>query len=136
MDSVYATLSYKHSSRILKNDVKTQIWGARISIHNNYKTENEYGEYNSVINIKVPIVFELPGYTNAKQVILTGSFNNWDERAIKMKKTAMGWTHTLRLSGGKHHYKYIVDGEWILDEANTVKEYDNNGHINSVCMVK
>jgi len=104
--------------------------------NNNYKTKNEYGEYNSVINIKFPITFNLPGYKNAKQVILAGSFNNWSEDEIKMKKTSEGWTHTIRLSGGKHHYKYIVDGNWILDEVNTVKEYDGKGHINSVCMVK
>jgi len=104
--------------------------------NNNYKTENEYGEYNSVINIKVPVKFDLLGYKDANQVVLAGSFNNWSENEIKMRKTSEGWTHTLQLSGGKHHYKYIVDGNWILDDANTIREYDGNGHINSVCMVK
>lgn len=104
--------------------------------NNANKIENEFGEYNSVIDIKVPVTFELPGHSNAKTVALAGSFNNWNEEQIKMKKTTKGWSYTIRLSGGKHHYKFIVDGEWITDPNNSIKEYDGNGHINSVCMVK
>ncbi len=54
------------------------------------------------------------------EVILTGSFNNWDEQQLKMKKTDSGWSKTLILPGGKHHYKFIVDGEWKVDPENTV----------------
>ena len=32
--------------------------------------------------------------------------------------------------------KFIVDGEWLVDPNNTVKEYDGEGHVNSVVMVK
>ncbi|TMM28695.1 hypothetical protein FDT66_13800 [Polaribacter aestuariivivens] len=35
-----------------------------------------------------------------------------------------------------YHYKFIVDGSWELDPNNSIKEYDGNGHINSVIMVK
>ena len=75
-------------------------------------------------------------FHDASEVILTGSFNNWDEHQLKMKKTDSGWTQTMILPGGKHHYKYIVDGEWKVDPENTIMEYDGEGHINSVCMVK
>ena len=46
------------------------------------------------------------------------------------------WVYNISLSGGKHHYKFIVDGEWITDPTNSVKEYDDDGNINSVCMVR
>lgn len=104
--------------------------------HNSYKTPNEFGEYNSVIDIKEYTAFKLRGHTNAKKVILAGSFNNWDEHQYAMRKMDYGWKYVLPLSGGKHHYKFIVDGEWIVDPNNEVKEYDGDGHINSVCMVK
>jgi hypothetical protein len=100
------------------------------------KTTNEFGEYNSVIDIKEYTTFKLIGYSIAKKVVLAGSFNNWNEHELVMQKTDYGWKYVLPLSGGKHHYKFIVDGEWIVDPSNSVKEYDGKGHINSVHMVK
>ena len=104
--------------------------------NNPHKTKNEFGESNSVIDIKAYTTFKLRGYTEAKKVILTGSFNNWNEQKTIMLKMDYGWKCVLPLSGGKHHYKYIVDGQWIVDPNNSVKEYDSDGHINSVLMVK
>ncbi|WP_242158484.1 hypothetical protein [Aestuariivivens sediminis] len=104
--------------------------------HNNKRVENEFGEYNSVIDIKKPITFYFPNHLKARQVILSGSFNHWSEDELKMTKINTGWQYTIRLSGGKHHYKFIVDGEWVVDPENPVMEYDGDGHINSVYMVR
>lgn len=100
------------------------------------KAENEFDEYNSFINIQKEVTFLLDRFKNAKEVILAGSFNNWNEEDYKMIKTENGWKFTTKLSGGKHHYKFIVDGTWELDPNNPVKEFDGNGHINSVKMIK
>ena len=100
------------------------------------KRKNEYDGYNSVINVQVPIVFKLNGYQDAEKVILAGSFNDWNENDLKMTKTDDGWEVTVLLSGGKYHYKFIVDSDWILDPDNSVKEFDEDGNINSVRMVK
>ncbi|WP_136481196.1 glycogen-binding domain-containing protein [Cognatitamlana onchidii] len=104
--------------------------------NNPNKIENEFNAYNSVLDIKAYTTFKLRGYTNAEKVVLTGSFNNWNEHQLVMRKMDYGWKYVMPLSGGKHHYKFIVDGHWIVDPENTVKEYDGNGHINSVKMVK
>lgn len=103
---------------------------------NIHKVRNEFREYNSIIDIKAYTAFKLRGYTDAKKVVLSGSFNNWNEHELIMEKKDYGWKYVLPLSGGKHHYKFIVDGKWVLDPNNSVKEYDGKGHINSVCMVK
>ena len=103
---------------------------------NTNKKPNEFDEYNSVIDIKKEVTFLLENYKDADTVILAGSFNNWSETAYKMRKTKNGWIYTINLPGGKHHYKFIVDGDWKLDPHNSIKEYDGNGHINSVKMVK
>ena len=100
------------------------------------KVENEFGEYNSHIAVKKRVDFHLKGYQKAEKVILTGTFNNWDEEDCQMEKTNDGWVYSLVLSGGKHHYKFIVDNKWVFDPDNSVKEYDGKGNINSVCMVK
>ncbi len=100
------------------------------------KTLNEFNGFNSIIDVKGRINFILDGFLGAKKVILAGSFNDWSESEYQMRRTQTGWVNTLMLSGGKHHYKFIVDDEWILDPGNPVKEYDGKGNINSVCMVK
>lgn len=100
------------------------------------KTPNEYGEYNSVIDINKEVKFYLDGFSNAKKVILAGSFNNWSENSYEMQKAGNGWIYTTRLPYGKHHYKFIVDGDWKTDPSNPVKEFDGYGNINSVKMVK
>lgn len=103
---------------------------------NSEKIENEHGSYNSIISIKSKETFFLKGYLHAEKVILAGTFNDWSEDEIEMEKTRDGWKHTETLSGGKHHYKFIVDGEWLVDPENPIMEYDYHGYINSVRMVK
>lgn len=101
------------------------------------KVSNEFGEYNSRVDVQKRVSFQLHGFEHANKVILTGDFNDWNEHNFEMTKSSDGtWHRSLPLSGGKYHYKFIVDGEWVLDPDNTVKEYDGNGHINSVCIVK
>jgi len=100
------------------------------------KVRNEFNEFNSVVEVKAYYTFKLRGYKDAKEVLVTGSFNDWSEDGFKMFKTDYGWKYTILLSGGKHQYKFIVDNEWILDPVNPVKEYDYRGNVNSVCMVR
>ncbi|SDX13985.1 Glycogen recognition site of AMP-activated protein kinase [Lutibacter oricola] len=101
----------------------------------NFK-DNEHGTKNSILNISKKVTFNLYDCKEANEVILCGSFNNWNEDEIKMSKTQKGWTFSMLLKSGKHHYKYIVDGNWITDPFNSVKEFDENGNINSVIMIK
>lgn len=103
---------------------------------NSNRTLNEFGGFNSVIDVKGKVTFLLDGYAHAQKVVLSGSFNDWSEKEYLMTKTKAGWSYTLLLSGGKYHYKFIINDEWLLDPANPVREYDYNGNINSVCMVK
>ena len=100
------------------------------------KKENEHDGFNSVIDVQKNVKFQLCEFEDAQTVILSADFNDWSEHHFIMTKVNGCWTYNQRLTGGKYHYKFIVDGNWITDPANTVKEYDGEGHINSVCMVK
>lgn len=104
--------------------------------NNPSKVYNEYGGFNSVIDVKKSYEFKLCDFKSAKEVILSGDFNNWSEQELKMTKVDGCWRYTLDLSGGKYHYKFIVDGIWKTDPSNAIVEYDQNGHINSVCIIK
>ena len=64
-------------------------------------------------------LFRLPGHTDAREVILTGNFNNWNDHALPMERTKTGWKLALDLEPGYYQYKFIVDGELIEDPINS-----------------
>ncbi len=129
----YLTLQLKPGTY----EYKFIIDGMWISDESNpNKKKNEFDQYNSVVEVKAYYTFKLRGHKNAKEVLLSGSFNDWSEDGFAMTKTEYGWKYTVLLSGGKHLYKFIVDEEWMVDPSNPVKEYDYRGNVNSVCMVR
>lgn len=87
----------------------------------NYKSTSIGGNY----------VFKLKGYLNANKVIVAGNFNDWNERRLVMTKTAEGWELSYALGSGNFQYKFIVDGQWILDPGNPISVDDGRGHRNS-----
>jgi 1,4-alpha-glucan branching enzyme len=91
---------------------------------------------NSFLSYKPNHVFTLDKYPEAKQVIVTGSFNGWDKNNFKMVRKEGKWTFPLYLVPGKYTYKFIVDEkEWILDPANELWETNEYGTGNSVLWV-
>src|SRR4029078_5035359 len=102
---------------------------------NKEKVMNEHGTFNSVLYISVPVTFKLEGFPDARKVILTGSFVDWDENKIKMTNVDGIWTTPLQLPGGKHLYKFIINGQWHTDPANPIVEDDGKGNLNSVLFV-
>lgn len=100
------------------------------------KIRNEHSTFNSVLQVKKMITFQLRGFPDADKVILAGSFNKWNEQDLSMNRGIDSWTITLNLTGGKHLYKFIVDGEWMIDPTNHLKETDRHGHVNSVLLVR
>ncbi len=88
------------------------------------------GGYNSVVRIGKPYQFVLNGFANARQIILSGSFNGWRKDELYMKKTATGWELPYTLGAGNYQYKFMVDGTWILDPVNPLTA-TLNGQTNS-----
>lgn len=81
------------------------------------------------------VSFALKGYDTAKDVYVTGSFNDWDPREVKMQRQGNKWTANTLAEPGKISYKFIVDGDYITDPANPDTESDRN-YINSVKTVE
>jgi 1,4-alpha-glucan branching enzyme len=53
---------------------------------------------------------------DAKIVSLAGSFTNWDEAPVELKKEKNGvWKKTLTLEPGTYEYRILVDGQWQDD---------------------
>jgi hypothetical protein len=100
------------------------------------KKHNEHSTFNSLLYVTTPVRFTLPGHTDAQRVVLSGSFNLWNETALPMTRTSAGWTLEVPLTGGKHHYKFIADGNWLLDPNNKRTETTWDGYVNSVVIVR
>jgi 1,4-alpha-glucan branching enzyme len=52
----------------------------------------------------------------AKQVALSGTFNNWDTQKDLLKQNgADKWSIVKYLPPGTHEYLFVVDGVWVAD---------------------
>jgi chromosome partitioning protein len=56
----------------------------------------------------------------AGAVQLAGNFNNWNpEKEPLFNLSGQGlWQKTVHLPPGRYEYKYVIDGNWVLDSAN------------------
>jgi len=88
---------------------------------------------NSVVQLSGSrLRFFLPGYKTAKHIFISGSFNAWSTLQTPMQPCDSGWTITLKLQPGKYTYKYIVDGKWVNDPNNKLREKDTYHGYNNI----
>lgn len=70
----------------------------------------------------------------AKDIYIVGDFNHWkisDEN--KLLKISDGkWEKRVGLQPGRYKYKFVVDGEWILDAENAERELNAFGTFDSI----
>lgn len=91
--------------------------------------------FNSVIELGKPYLFKLTGYTDAKQVFVMGSFNNWRGFELLMNKTSAGWQLAYSIPPGNFEYRFIVDGKQITDPANNITTSDTRNRGNSFLVI-
>lgn len=85
---------------------------------------------------KIPVNFEYnPNGKKVKSVQLTGQINDWNPAATPLSFDGNIFKTSMMLNPGKYHYQVVVDGKWMLDPANPVKEDNNMGGFNSVLVV-
>lgn len=93
---------------------------------NDFKSPNLISEDENVFS------FYLDNHSKAENVYLSGTFNNWSTLGLPMERENDRWKVSVKLEKGKHLYKYIVDGRWMNDPANKLKETDSQGNLNNV----
>jgi len=75
----------------------------------------------------------------AKSVALAGEFNGWDAGKTSLQKDEQGmWRAAIAAPPpGLYHYKYVINGEWWLEDPNNgMKAPDDHGGLNSVLIIK
>lgn len=86
-------------------------------------------------SLKGNTTFRLEGYPEASVVALAGSFNQWNESQLLFGREGGEWVCRVDLDPGWYAYKFIVDGNWILDPANPETQEDEAGNLNSLVRV-
>lgn len=92
------------------------------------------GKVNSVSK---RVTFEVAA-DPASEVYLAGSFNNWDAQRHKMKDTRRNGSYaiTLMLPKGEHEYKFVINGNWVVDPECQDWTRNSFGTLNSVKKVE
>jgi 1,4-alpha-glucan branching enzyme len=103
----------------------------QIDTDNQLNENDEEGNTNSVFYF-TNYTFRLNTAADARKVFLSGSFNNWQENAIRLSKTASGWEIPVYLANGTYTYRFIADGKWMEDPANPDHFPNEFGENNSV----
>jgi 1,4-alpha-glucan branching enzyme len=66
---------------------------------------------------------------DAKEVFITGDFNDWHPTSHPMRRQPDGaWQIHLPLHHGHHHYRFLVDGKPALDPHAHGVARDHEGH--------
>ncbi len=94
------------------------------------------GDKNNLLVINPNFIFSLDNYDKANSVYVTGSFNEWSEPGFPLVKKDGRWELPVYLPSGKTLYKFVVDGNYILDPANALYEENEFGTGNSFVWVE
>ena len=73
----------------------------------------------------------------AKEVFILGTFNQWREKDLTLKKDAQGyWKCSVALEEGRYEYRYLVDSGWANDQEQLECVPNSYGSWNSVVRVQ
>ena len=87
---------------------------------------------------KSQVVFVFTPTTPVKKVCVVGDFNAWDPTARRTTRFPKDGTYRARvnLAPGRYEYKFIVDGEWVVDTLAPEQATNPFGTTNSVLVVE
>src|SRR5918997_606234 len=87
-------------------------------------------------SLKGNTTFRLKGHAEARVVALAGSFNDWNQSQLLFGREGDEWVCRVDLDPGVYSYKFVVDGNWLLDPSNPATQEDEAGNVNNVLEVK
>jgi len=83
---------------------------------------------------KVTFSFAAP---DAQSVQVAGDFTGWQQAPVLLKKLKSGlWKATVSLPPGRHEYRLLVDGQWRDDPDCQLRQPNQFGGENCICLVK
>lgn len=89
-----------------------------------------------IVEKKIKHKFVFKSDKKTINVNLFGTFNSWNRENLPMKKLNNQYELELSLEPGRYEYKFFVDGEEIIDEANPDYLPNGFGGFNSILTLK
>ena len=73
-----------------------------------------------------------------KTVCIAGSFNDWEPTAtpVPYNPAEACYKLVMELAPGYYEYKFVIDGQWLMDETNHNFAANDFGTLNSVLTVE
>lgn len=106
---------------------------------NQVRVQTEFGyQADNLVMETIPpslegnTTFILKGFEQATRIFLSGEFNSWSTNMHLFGREKGEWVCRIDLKPGKYQYKFIVDGEWMIDPANPNSITTTEGYVNSV----
>jgi len=83
------------------------------------------------VNREVDFTLSAP---DAREIYLVGDFNHWkiNEESRLARLEDGKWVKKMGLEPGRYRYKFVVDGEWTIDNHNTDREQNAFGTFDSI----
>jgi hypothetical protein len=99
-------------------------------------TQQKIDAFYGVKQVGNEVIFAAK-FDNARNVQIAGDFNNWSPVQTPMKSAgrAGDWKTQVALRPGRYRYRFVVDGRWTTDPANTYVESNQFGELNNVVEV-
>ncbi|MDD5427804.1 MAG: AAA family ATPase [Candidatus Omnitrophica bacterium] len=71
---------------------------------------------------------------DAKDIYIVGDFNHWKmDESSRLSRTPDGrWEKSMGLSSGRYKYKFVIDGEWVVDSKNSERVQNAFGTFDSI----
>lgn len=84
---------------------------------------------------KGTVRFSLRTAGSVKKVQVCGDFGGWEPVDMKMQKDG-SFAAIVALPAGACEYKFLVDGEWVVDPDNSTWSLNPYGTLNSIANVQ
>lgn len=98
-------------------------------------TRDMMAQVSEPANREIAFSVEAP---NAKDIYLVGDFNHWkiNDDSRVMRSPDGRWEKRIVLPQGRYKYKFVIDGEWVLDSRNLEREQNAFGTLDSIIKIQ
>ncbi|HLL90823.1 MAG TPA: AAA family ATPase [Tepidisphaeraceae bacterium] len=98
-------------------------------------TQQKIDEFYGVKQDGDDVIFSAR-FDTARKVLIAGDFNNWSPMSTPMHMVVPGtFRMQLPLMKGRYRYRFVVDGKWVTDPANSYVEANQYGELNNIIEV-
>ena len=127
MAQVSPNANQEESAIMLVSQEIKEIRGAGAALQTQTRQDTLEEESTKEVNFSIRA-------PNAREIYVVGDFNNWKiDDGVRLARFDDGrWEKKMGLPPGRYKYKFVVDGEWVVDTQNGEREQNSFGTFDSI----